>query len=55
MKDCFYGYDGCWYYKNGKCSYDDADLKIEQGQACYEDKKQDRIECELDCLDGIWF
>lgn len=54
-RNCGYGYEGCFYYQDGECIYFKSDLQIEQGQACYEDKKRDRIECELDYLDGLWF
>lgn len=52
--NCEYEYTGCWYYKNGECTYHASPIKIETGQACYQDKIQNRIECELDYLDGTW-
>lgn len=52
--NCTYEYNGCQYYKNGECIYHDSKIKIESAQACYEDKRLDRIECELDYLDGTW-
>lgn len=47
-------YPGCPYQKNGRCIYNVAKLQVRVSRACYEELRQDEIECELDYLDGTW-
>ncbi len=47
-------YPGCLYQKNGRCIYNVAKVQVRVSRACYEELRQDEIECELDYLDGTW-
>jgi len=47
-------YPGCSYQQDGRCIYNVAKLKIRPGKACYNDLRQDEIECELDAAMG-WY
>lgn len=43
----------CLYNKNKRCIYNVAKIKIRASRGCYDELRQDEIECELDYLDSL--
>lgn len=44
---------GCLYCIDGRCVYNVARIQVMVSRACYEELRQDEIECEADYAQGL--